>query len=69
MTICGHADDLLNLDSFAVDDLGTRVKLLVKSPAVEIQQEHDPLGDPLGAQHLGLTAPAERENRQPGATK
>ena len=36
-TICGHVDELFDLDWLAIDDLGTRVKLLVTSFAVEIQ--------------------------------
>lgn len=37
-TVCGHADELFDLHWFTIDDLGTRVKLLVTSLAVEIQQ-------------------------------
>jgi len=37
-TVCGHVDELFDLDWLAIDDLGTRVKLLVTSFAVEIQQ-------------------------------
>lgn len=37
-TVWRHADELLDLNGFAVHDLGTRFELLVTSLAVEIQQ-------------------------------